>query len=204
MKEALSQFHSNIERTRTLIAIHNSVEASTTKVLDTSDMLRSAIVMAVSALDHYVHEVVRFGMLEISRRQRPTTDAFLKFDVSLESVRQMSVDPLDELWLENEIRRRHNWQSFESPDRIADAIRLISDTKLWDVVAVKLGHSSVGVKKELSVVIDRRNKIAHEADVDPSFPGTRWPIDDRMVIDVVTFIEQVGNGIHHALTSQTP
>ncbi|MBC5795399.1 hypothetical protein H5968_09610 [Sphaerospermopsis sp. LEGE 00249] len=32
----------------------------------------------------------------------------------------------------------------------------------------------------------RRNKIAHEADIDPTFGlGNRWPIDELMVGDAV-------------------
>lgn len=48
--------------------------------------------------------------------------------------------------------------------------------------------------------MDRRNKIAHEADIDPSFGiGNRWPIDAITVNDAVDFIEQVVESIHQIL-----
>ena len=62
---AISQFRISIDRVRDLIALHNSVKAQATGALDVSDMLRAALVLAVSALDYYVHEVVTLGMLQI-------------------------------------------------------------------------------------------------------------------------------------------
>lgn len=70
MQSALDQFRISIARVRDLISIHNSVKAQSTPALDLSDILRAALVLAVSALDYYVHEVVTLGMLEIQRGQR--------------------------------------------------------------------------------------------------------------------------------------
>lgn len=103
-------------------------------------------------------------------------------------------------WLEDEVRDRLGYQSFQQPEKIADAIRLISDQKLWDEVAVILGKSAKEVKQQLSVIVDRRNKIAHEADIDPTFGiGNRWNIDENQVNDAVNFIQQVVESIHQIL-----
>lgn len=59
MQSAFNQFHISISRVRDLIAVHNSVKAISTPALDLSDILRAALVLSVSALDYYVHEVVR-------------------------------------------------------------------------------------------------------------------------------------------------
>ena len=65
MQSAIDLFRISIDRVRDLIAVHNSLKAQASSVLDLSDMLRAALVLAVSALDYYIHEVVRIGMLEI-------------------------------------------------------------------------------------------------------------------------------------------
>ena len=44
----------------------------------------------------------------------------------------------------------------------------------------------------LALIVDRRNKIAHEADMDPTSPGSRWPIDELLVQDVIDGLEQIG------------
>jgi len=70
---------------------------------------------------------------------------------------------------------------------------------LWETVASDLGHDTDYIKQRIKLIVDRRHKIAHEADIDPSFPNMRWPIDDQTVIETVTFIEQVVLSIHKAI-----
>jgi hypothetical protein len=201
MQSALDQFRVSINRVRDLVAVHNSVKAQATPALDLSDILRAALVLSVSALDFYVHEVVRLGMLEIHQGLRPEPPAFSRFQISLGSAREgLSVAPNLDYWLEDEIRQRHSYKSFQQPDNIADAIRLISDKKLWEEVAKAMGRSAQDVKQQLSIIVDRRNKIAHEADIDPTLGlGNRWGISETLVNDAVDFIEQVVESIHSVL-----
>ena len=195
MQSALEQFHISINRVRDLIAVHNSVKAQSTSALDLSDILRAALVLSVSALDFYIHEIVKLGMLEIYRGLRPEPPAFSRFQVSLGSTREgLSIA------LEDEIRQRHSYKSFQQPKNIADAIRLISDKKLWEEVGKNMGRPAKDVKQQLSIIVDRRNKIAHEADIDPTFGlGNRWGIDESLVSDTVDFIEQLVESIHSTL-----
>jgi hypothetical protein len=198
MQSALDQFRISINRVRDLIAVHNSVRAQSTRVLDLSDILRAALVLSVSALDFYVHEVVRLGMLEIHRKSRPEPPAFSRFQISLGSAREgLSVDLVLDYWLDNEIRQSHSYKSFQQPDKVAEAIRLISEKKLWEEVGKKMSRPPLEVKQELSIIIDRRNKIAHEADIDPTLGlGNRWNINEILVGEAVDFIEQVVESIH--------
>jgi len=249
MQSALDLFRISISRVRDLIALHNSVKAQATGALDVSDMLRAALVLAVSALDYYVHEVVTLGMLEIHRGQRSeptpsantTKSAFSRFKVSLGGARQERLAAIDiASWLETEIEQTHGYaflqqsytvaalipaisssvvnrlnnasgledeirerlgyESFQQADKIADAIRYISDKKLWDEVANKISKPAKDIKQQLNSIVDRRNKIAHEADIDPTFNiGNRWNIDEVLVGDAVDFIEQIVESIHQVL-----
>jgi RiboL-PSP-HEPN len=249
MQLALDQFRISISHVRDLISLHNSVKAQANSTLDVSDMLRAALVLSVSALDYYVHEVVTLGMLEIHRGERPepipsanaTQSAFSRFQVSLGGARQdrltaidiaswleaelqqtqgydflqqshrisdlipiISSSILDKLnnisWLESEIRERLGYQSFQQADKIADAIRYISDKKLWDDVASQMAKPVKDIKQQLNSIVDRRNKIAHEADIDPTFNiGSRWNIDESLVSNAVDFIEILVESIHSVL-----
>ena len=151
MQVAIDQFRVNIVRVRNLRVIYNTVNAQTTVAIDLSDILRSELVMAVSALDLYIHEIVRLGMLEVYRGTRPETSAFLRFQISLERVRQAVSAPTNDNWLDNEIRERHGWRSFQQADHIADAIRLISDIRLWEQVSTHLGMPEQDVKEQLNL-----------------------------------------------------
>ena len=71
----------------------------------------------------------------------------------------------------------HGWLSFQHPDKIANAIRLVSTGDLWQAVALRRNEDVEAMKAQLCAIMDCRNKIAHEADLDPGNPGERWPID---------------------------
>ena len=201
MKAAIDQFRENISRVRNLDLIFKSLNTRKTSTLDITDLLRAEFVLAVSALDHFIHELVRLGMLEISQGLRQASPAFDRFTISMNSVRQALTLPTNYDWLDNEIRLQHSWKSFQLVDKIADAIRLISDIKLWDEVSIALNKPIRDLKNQLNLIVDRRNKIAHEADMDPSYPGNRWPINDALVSESVIFIEEIAETIYKIITS---
>ena len=187
----ISQFKQNIDRVRNSHATYSILNIKTTEVIDVSDVLRAELVLVVSAFDYYVHEVVRQGMLEVFQGKRVETPAFRKFTVPLECLREAISNPSTFDWLENEIIIRHSWKSFQQAEKVAEVIRLISDISLWAEIANKLGKNSNELKSTLNLIVDRRNKIAHEADMDPSYPGIRWPIDEVMVENAIEFIEEI-------------
>ncbi len=191
MTSPLDQFLENIARARALCDVAQSLEGMTTRVVDLSDLYRAALVLGVSALDHFVHEFVRVGMLDVHRGVRPSTDAHLNFKVPLSAAREaVTTHPLDS-WLDEAVRDAHSWLSFQQPDKIADAIRLVSSVKLWEEVGSRLASPAKQVKLQLTAIVDRRNKIAHEADLDPTDPGQRWPIDEMLVRDALSYVERV-------------
>lgn len=172
-----------------------AIEALTTPAIDVSDLLRSQLVLAVSALDQLIHEMARLGMIDAAKGRRPKTDAYYRFLLPVTAVESAINGTEQEVWIGESVRERHSWQSFQEPDKIADAIRLISAIKLWETVGEELGLSPQEVKTQLKLTVDRRNKIAHEADMDPTNPGFRWPISASLVKDAVDFIERVAEAI---------
>src|ERR1700722_19110702 len=159
MQSALNAFYHNIARVRHLHALHASFSAQVTSVIDLSDLLRAEVVLAVSALDHYVHELTRLGMLECWSGTRPPTDAFKKFSLPTGATLEAMADTRNARAIfENELRARHSNATFQKPDKIADAVRLFSSIILWEGVAAQLGKTVNDTKKELELIVDRRNK----------------------------------------------
>jgi hypothetical protein len=201
MQSALSAFANSMMRVRHLHALHASFSGQVTAVVDLSDLLRAEVVLAVSALDHYIHELTRLGMLECWRGQRSPTDAFKRFSLPAgATLAAMANASQAEAIFENAIRAQHSYATFQQPDKIADAVRLFSNVGLWDAVAARLGITVKDTKNALALIVDRRNKIAHEADTDPSFPGQRWPIDRAMVDAMLSTIEVTVEAIHAVVT----
>ena len=191
MISPINQFKQNIERVRNMHAIYSILNTKTTEVIDVSDVLRAELVLVVSAFVQYVHDVVRQGMLEVFQGNRVETPAYRNFTVSLECVREAISNHSTFDWLDNEIITRNSWKSFQQAKKVAEAIRLVSEINLWVEIANKLGKNPDDLKSTLNLIVDRRNKIAHEADMDPSYPGVRWPIDEIMVENAIKFIEEI-------------
>ena len=191
MTTTLDHFLENVSRARGLSALAQHLDERTTQAVDLSDIYRATLVLSVSALDHFVHEFVRVGMLEVHNGTRTATHAHLSFKIPLAAARAGIAATSKTDWLDEAIRDAHSWLSFQHPDRIADAIRLVSAAKLWEEVAMDLGSTAAAVKARLITIVDRRNKIAHEADMDPTNPGERWPINKVLVDDAVDYVELV-------------
>lgn len=208
MQSALDLFRRNIRKSRDLIALFRVTNAQTTEALDITDILRAVMVTAVSALDQFIHEMVRLGMLEAYRAERPRTTAFLRFEVTLQGVLQTSDSFDSEVWLDREIREHHGHLSFQTPERIREVIRLFSDVTLWQEVAHRLAVSQRDVTDRLKLIVQRRNKIVHEADVMADYAGQivysdlRSPIDPGMVDEAVDFIEAIAEAIYSLVSLQ--
>lgn len=196
MIRAIEAFRTSMDRTRHLGGLHDALSSLMTSAVDSSDLLRAQLVLGVSALDYYVHEITVRGMIEIFDGTRSPTPAFLKYRVAMDLVLSGTIGCT---CFEADIRERHSYMSFQQPDKIADAIRLFSSIRLWEQVALQLSMPEQEVKARLKLIVDRRNKIAHEADVDPSFPNMRWPITKLDVEKSLTYISQVCESIYIAV-----
>ncbi len=201
MLSAHNLFVANIVRARDLRALYVNLKASTASALDLTDILRASIVTAVSAFDTLIHEITRIGMLESYLGTRPKTDAFGRFSIPMNIVHLGVTTAGSITWFEDEIRRQHGYLTFQHPDKVADAIRLISGKELWREVGNRLGIDAKSAKNRLALIIDRRNKIAHEADMDPSSPGARWPIDEVLVQEAIDTVESIANAIFDVITT---
>lgn len=199
MLKAIEAFSESLNRAEHLGGLHKALAGLTTAAVDSSDLLRAQLVLGVSALDYYVHEITVLGMLEVLDGRRPATPAFLKFRVSVTGILGRSTPP-PATWFESEVRERHSFLSFQQPDKVSDAIRLFTGIKLWHLVSGKLTMSEQEVKSQLKLIVDRRNKIAHEADLDPSYPNTRWPIHIADVEQSLTFLRRLGKAIHEVIS----
>jgi len=190
MKAAIEQFRENIQRVKNLEALHAYLATNTE--LDISDILRAEVVLIVSALDTFIHDIVRLGMLEILRGERTRTLKYQKFSVT------MNIVNFDERynWFEEEIRRRHSQLSFQRSENIREAIKHISKPDIWELVADKIGKNKDDIIKHLNLIIKRRDKIAHESDIDQTDPNIRYSIDEQQTKEIVTFIEEIAETIY--------
>lgn len=198
-------FESVWRRCDELRGLYQYLAGHLTGALKPDELLRAEWVSRVSALDLYVHELVAQNMLGIFEDARPRVAAFRKFQVSSDTlirIRSASNSREASAAFDLEVRSRLGYMSFQDPEKIADGIRLISDKELWNEVATINGASrnnrkdmARNLKRKLSLIVERRNKIAHEGDLQPSVPREPWEISLSDVEDVEKFIKKVVDAI---------
>ena len=168
MKSAKIHLEQNIIRVKNLGAIYKNINSQTTQILDLSDILRAQYVMLVSALDHFIHEIVRFGMIEIYKDKRKETKKFKEFIFGLDAkiINKDNIEPYkDTVWLDYQIRYKNGFKSFQQADKIREAMLLITDKDIWEELSSLMNQDSKMLKNKLNLIVDRRNQIAHEADI---------------------------------------
>lgn len=199
MSTPLLQFKDNLHQARHVCS-HSALHAlQHPNSLIPDELLRASLVSGVSALDHYIHELVRVLMIETALGKRPQTPAFGRFSTTVSLTMRAAQGTRPEQWMDEAVRQQHSYQTFQQPARIADAVRLVWSGKLWETVASQLGKSSSTIVEELKLVVLRRNCIVHEADRNPLPPHDRWPISQHDVISALQTIDQIVSTIDNTV-----
>jgi hypothetical protein len=184
-----------------LSTIYGHTSAHVAAILNPEELLRSEWAMRISALDLFIHELVSQEMLATFEGVRPASIKYQRFRISnetLDRIRSAVTASDASAAFDLEVRTQLETQTFQDPDAIADAIRLISDKELWNEVALALGATQAtkiaqakAIKKDLSLMVHRRNKIVHEGDLQPSAPRVPWPISPADVGFVKSHVETI-------------
>lgn len=192
-KMLLLQFEANIRSISGLGGIYHTLESSTTNVLDISDILRSELVLAVATLDQFIHSLVTEGMIEIYQNQRPATQGYNNFRISMRDYNKAIQNPNNPLWLRHVISQHNRLQTFQRAKQISAGLRSILEKDVWEEISKLMSYSATDIQEELNIIVDKRNTIVHSYDMKPD--GGRWPIDFQLVQKSVSFINEIGNKI---------
>lgn len=209
MMTPLAHFEAVWSRCSQLATLHAFLDSNVTGILQPDELLRAEWVARVCGLDLYVHELVAQRMLEIFEGRRPPTAAYLKFHVSTETLNRIRAAAMlseassaFDLFVRTHLGRI----TFQFPEDIADGIRLCSTIELWNEVALVLGatpatktNEAKNLKTQLSLLVRRRNSIAHEGDLQQSPPREPWPISRADLTFVGDQIERIVRAIDAAI-----
>lgn len=167
--------------------------------IDSSDLLRWQWVLAVSALDKYIHDIVAAGMVEQYLNRRPTTPKFNAFQLSMNIISNITSSPVPEIEFRNEVVRKHSYLAFQDPDKIADALSFVwNEPNKWAVISRNMATSidSTTLKTKLKNIVLRRNQIVHEGDcLSTNIPLIQQSITLSDTEDVVQFITELVDAI---------
>jgi hypothetical protein len=202
---ALSQFEAVWARCAQLSGLYAYLARNLTGVLQPDELLRAEWVARVCAIDLYVHELVAQRMVDTFEGRRTATPAYLRFQLSNEAIGRIrsAAGPAEaSSAFDLHVREQLSRNTYQAPDDIADAVRLCSTVELWNEVAVNLGASqstkitsAKAIKRQLSLIVGRRNIIAHEGDLQRSPLREPLPISQGDLAVVAGHIERVVRAI---------
>ena len=140
-------FKDGCDRADGLKHIFEYLRKTAPPALNCDDILRSALVLAVSSFDLFVHDIYR---LEIGHRliaKRGICSVRIPFN-ALISNEAMQVSMIDAC-----IRRDNSYKSFVAPDKLADCLRVLVDSP-WEKVSQSLGLTTMNSKEKLKNIVD--------------------------------------------------
>lgn len=186
---ALRTFEKGCDRSDTLRHLYSYIVQTSPAALDCSDILRSSVVLAVSSFDLLVHDLYRLEVIHRLTSLQPLPSLRVPYNAVL------SNDAERATLVDENIRLENSFKSFVAPDKLADCLRPLVGS-IWDKVSVIRGRCIADEKAALKSVVDLRNRIAHEADVNPALGGIDlWPIYQSDVESSVTFLRGFGNAV---------
>ncbi len=202
---AFQELHRNLQ-----YAHGRYLQALGVRAFDVTDLYRSAWVLAVAALDHWVHEEIYHRAVALALRPAgPKPARFHKLEMPMALFDRVHYEaaPLDELFGQH-LRSRLGFISYQNPDRIREGFALVSDITLWRRVAeVMSGQARTAVtasevRQRLEEIVWRRNRIAHEADRDPDNQPHRRRIGADETAAVIDHLEGVAAAVVLALAAE--
>ncbi len=203
---------------RSLVYAHGMVQGGRSLlrlqagVLDPADLYRAAWTQAVSAFDHWLHmEIYHRAPVVVRSATGPRPPMLKKTALSFDLVDKMQHHDVEigEAFGEH-LRSELGRTSFHAPDAISDGVRYVVDltpARVWDHAAQNLTTPADPpwtrdtARARHREVLDRRNRIAHEADLDPA-TGRRHPMTWQEASDAVTWFDDLGHALHTVIAQR--
>ena len=197
MYNSLSAFKLNISGTRELASLYDYLRDQVKTPTTFDDLLRFQIVYSVSAFDKLIHDVIRIGMVRIFTGNRAPTAKYLAEKISMSAYAALSAAtiPPKEFYFEQEIIGKLRLITYQSPENVNEGLSYVWDEKYkWQKIAAAMGLTEDAAKTQLRLIVDRRNKIVHEADVDIA-TGGKFTILKADCETTVSYLENCGQKI---------
>lgn len=219
MNNAKNIFAAGITQTRQMTALYdhfiNDLHIPHEQV---ADILRFQIVYAVSGFDRLLHELIRKGVIEILFNRRVKTNKFLSHAFKAETLLKAieysdpsyipaSPQETTEYVVNKDMSEKLSFLSFQAPDKVKDGLSIIwNESQKMAIIADDIGIAGATIndrqktlEQELSLIVQRRNQIAHEGDID-AVTNLKRDITKQQAEDAVNFISNVGLSIHKFVT----
>jgi hypothetical protein len=188
-RQRLGDFSNDVARARDLVGLGQAIGSMTNGLVNATDLYRAGLVQGVAAWDRYVHGVVLDRAVEIVLGRLVGAGNSSKIGVSLAAVAMLmnSPDPAArELAARSFLAERLARETYQRPDDVAAALAMVGVRAIWSTAFPNAEQAKIAI----GVVIDRRNKIVHQCDYDPLFPGAVVPLNAGDALDALRVIDE--------------
>lgn len=163
------------------------------------DILRSQVVFLDSALDFFMHEVTKYGMVQIFQGGWAKTERYDNFSIRLGEISDVLRNPEQENWFLDIVNDSYAEDTFMSADAVIGQLNLIGVN--WKSVADRAFYEQGSTtptkdkfKSTLNMLFRRRNQIAHQADCLHE-TGVKIDIEREIVEKYIGDIEKIVTAI---------
>lgn len=167
--------------------------------LQYKDILRSQIVFLDSAFDFFMHEITKYGMMQIFQRTWDKTDKYNNFTIRLGDISEILQNPEQENWFLDIVNDSYAEDTFMSSEAVIGQLNLIGIK--WQNIADRAFYEQGSTtptkdkfKLTLNSLFKRRNKIAHQADCLHE-TGVKVDIERETVENYISDIEKIVTAI---------
>lgn len=182
-------FDEQLASLRKLSSIYEYLK-ETACFMDSDALLRSEYVLIVSAFDNYLHNIVRRKIREDFFSGQPLPDDFQLPIQVYQLLQSEGTVTGQQRILDNALQKRLVKDSFQSPRSVEYVSNLLQINHLWRTASLSMGTPANQIRMQLGLIVQRRNQIAHEADIDRSNEMLR-SIDVQTINDCRDFLEKI-------------
>jgi len=197
-----SVFENSIKRAKNLLEIHHLAHGAQARPpAFLADAHRAAIVLAVSALDAFVRAFVTDRIVSkvanplepVPKKLSEQIKNWLDQDTIFEAARQGDLSSR----VENALRERFDYQSFQGVSKITEAMELIGCKDAFATIARSAAVNEGNLKRDLGRFTKRRHIIAHCGDYDlRQTPPEENKILKKDVLKCIKTVELVAREIN--------
>lgn len=202
---AVSTFEHAIARARQMVRLYDALSALRIDDPANDDALRAAYFQAVSSFDFFAHEIAAIEAKYRFETGKRTRNISLPMEIMTIADAAARIAAAEE-----QVRQSNSYKAFVDPAKLAEMLSCYCEGP-WDRLCTLMNEgkgaaeqrSSEQIKGQLKSIWKRRNKIAHEADVNPALAGiSLWPIDKQDADLTIYFVEELGSHLPPVIASE--
>ena len=193
-KHILKQFNSSIEVIRQKDEIIQFLSAHGQPTLE---IRQSQIILLMSALDLYIHDIVKYCIIQKFNGNQTKTKQYKELLIPMQSVELAIQNPESLDWLDEVITSINQYKSFTSYGKNKNQLEAVGlKSKKFNELVLKT-ESDFGVSDLIEKLRSLRNRLAHQDQ--ESINSLESELTEEKINQYIGFIYQLVQDIHQTI-----